>query len=78
MIQKTANDKDPLQNVSRHTQNDKKILESNYLNNTQTFGVCNFGLCLFFFFFYKTLLQSAKTKLVLDMSKFRVSVHFRS
>ena len=77
MIQKTANDKDPLQNVSRHTQNDKKILEGNYLNNTQTFGVCNFGLCLFFIF-YKTLLQSAKTKLVLDMSKFRVSVHFRS
>ena len=50
MIQKTANDKDPLQNVSRHTQNDKKILEGNYLNNTQTFGVCNFGLCLLLFF----------------------------
>ena len=49
MIQKTANDKDPLQNVSRHTQNDKKILEGNYLTNTQTFGVCNFGLCLLFF-----------------------------
>ena len=71
MIQKTANDKDLFQNVSKHIQNNKKILGSDYLSSIQTFGLCDFGIC-----FFITLLQCAMIKLVLKISKFWVSFHF--
>ena len=43
VIQRRANDKDPIQDFSNHTQNNNsnKILGANYLNTIETFGLCS-------------------------------------
>ena len=66
-----ANDKDLFQNVSKHIQNNTKILGSDCLSSIQTFGLCHLV-----YVFFITLLQCAMIKLVLKISTFWVSFHF--